>query len=184
MHVAGPTSLGSVLVASASPTSCLSPHLKRTGTSTAKLRACRPTGKGRSGTLAGRACGCTLDDLDQSAEQPARRIELLGVAVAVLRGRVLDVGDPVAPCRGILAEAGVAGFDPCPLHGQGPVDEPLRLQLGTVAIAEVVARVPDPDAHLEEARRVGVAAGKVLDARLDERGHHGQLRWQPGLLRL
>ena len=38
-----------------------------------------------------------------------------------------------------------------------------------------VAAIPDARAHLEEAHRVAVAAGQVVQPRLDERGHHRQL---------
>ena len=78
----------------------------------------------------------------------------------------------------------LAGRDPRLLDGLGVVEEPLDLQLGLVGVAGVLALVPDPDAHLEEADGVGVAEVEVLHPRLDERGHQRQLRRRPALLGL
>ena len=59
----------------------------------------------------------------------------------------------------------------CCLTASACVDEPLGLQAGVLAVALVagLGRVPDPDAHLEEAGGVGVAALEVLDVGLHER---------------
>ena len=115
-------------------------------------------------------------------EQPVGLLELGLVAAAVLRGGALDVGDPLAE----LVRVGdrLARDEPLALDRLGLVEEPLDLQLGLLRVAGVGALVPDPDAHLEEADRVGVAEVEVLHARLDERGHQRQLRRQPALLRL
>ena len=71
---------------------------------------------------------------------------------------------------------------PARLDLLGLVEEPLDLQLGLLRIAGVGALVPDPDAHLEEPDRVGVAEVEVLHARLDQRRHQRQLGRQAALL--
>ena len=108
--------------------------------------------------------------------------ELLLVAVAVLLGGPLDVGDPLAV--GVRVVDRLARRHPLLLDLLGGVQEPLDLQLRLLRVAGVLALVPDPDAHLEEPDRVGVAEVEVLHAGLDERGHQRQLRRQPALLGL
>ena len=117
-------------------------------------------------------------------EEPARLVEPQLVPAAVLLGGALDVGDPLAPLRRVLAEVGVAPGDPLALERERLVDEPLGLQLGLVGVALVRALVPDAHPHLEEADGVGVAVVEVLDAGLHERGHDRQLGRQAGLLGL
>ena len=113
-------------------------------------------------------------------QQPLGLLEPQLVAAAVLLGGALDVGDPLAEL--VRVGDGLAAREPLLLDALGGVEEPLGLQLGLLGEAGVLALVPDPDAHLEEADRVGVAEVEVLDARLDERRHHRQLLGQPALL--
>ncbi len=115
-------------------------------------------------------------------EQPLGRVELLLVAAAELLGGALDVGDPLAEGVGVVDR--LAGGDALRLDGLGLVEEPLHLQLGLLRVAGVLALVPDPDAHLEEPDRVGVAEVEVLHARLDERRHHRELGREPAVLRV
>ena len=104
------------------------------------------------------------------------------VAAAVLLGRALDVGDPLAEAVRVVDR--LARRHPRLLDLLGVVQEPLDLQLRLLRVARVLALVPDPDAHLEEPDRVGVAEVEVLHARLDQRGHQRQLRRQAALLGL
>ena len=138
-------------------------------------------GRGRrgrdGGLLDGGGCGRRRP---APSEQPVGLAEAQLVAPAVLRGRPLDVGDPLAE----LLRVGdrLAAGDALLLDLLGGVEEPLDLQLGLVREALVRALVPDPDAHLEEPDGVGVAEVEVLHARLDERRHHRQLPREPALL--
>ena len=115
-------------------------------------------------------------------EQPLRLVEAELVAAAVLLGGALDVGDPLAELARVVDR--LAGREALLLDLLGGVEEPLGLQLGLLGEAGVLALVPDPDAHLEEADGVGVAEVEVLDPRLHERGHDRQLLGQAALLGL
>ena len=114
-------------------------------------------------------------------EQRPRRVELRGVAAAVGRGGTLDVGDPLAPARGVGPELGVAGGDARGAHRERVVDEPAQLELRPREVAGVIAAVPDPGAHLEVADAVAVAVGEVAQPGLGQRRHDRQLARQPGV---
>ena len=58
----------------------------------------------------------------------ARLVEAQLVAPAVLRGGVLDVGDPLAVAVGVVHR--LAAGHALLLHGHRVVEEPLELQLG------------------------------------------------------
>ncbi len=147
-------------------------------------------GPERAATSAGRSDGGGhIDDAGRRGchgRAPGQQVlglrELLLVAVAILLGRPLDVGDPLPV--GVRVIDRLARRQPLRLDLLGGVQEPLDLQLGVLGVAGVLALVPDPDAHLEEPDRVGVAEVEVLHPRLDERGHQRQLGWQAALLRL
>ena len=129
------------------------------------------------------ACSTAAGGADPAlASRPLASLEPHAVAAAVLRGGALDVRDPFAE----LLRVGdrLAACDALLLDLLGGVEEPLDLQLGLLGEALVVALVPDPDAHLEEADGVGVAVVEVLDAGLHERRHHRQLLREPALLGL
>ena len=117
-----------------------------------------------------------------AAEQAVGLAEAQPVAAAVLLGGALDVGDPVAEL--VRVGDGLARADALLLDRLGLVEEPLDLELGLLGEAGVVALVPDPHAHLEEADGVGVAEVEVLDAGLHQRGHDRQLLREPALLGL
>ena len=134
--------------------------------------AAAATARGRgSGGLRGR----------RRPQQAVGLVELELVAAAVLLGGALDVGDPFAEAVGVVDR--LARDQALALDRLGLVEEPLHLQLGLVGVAGVGALVPDPDAHLEEADRVGVAEVEVLQAGLDEPGHDRQLLRQAAVLR-
>ena len=155
------------------PTSAAAGRGARPGVCRSRRAARRPAGGAAGAAAAG---GRAL------LEQPLRLVEAQLVAAAVLLGGALDVGDPLAELARVVDR--LAGREALLLDLLGGVEEPLGLQLGLLGEAGVLALVPDPDAHLEEADRVGVAEVEVLDARLHERGHDRQLLGQPALLGL
>ena len=149
----------------------------------AAAAAASPTAAGAAGAAAcSIAAGGAARAAAAAADQAVGLAEAERVAAAVLLGGALDVGDPLAE----LLRVGdrLAARDALLLDRLGLVEEPLELQLGLLGEALVGALVPDPDAHLEEADRVGVAEVEVLDAGLDERRHHRQLAREPALLGL
>ena len=152
------------------------PRYRRASASAARARgpACRLICRGVDHVGGGRM------DVTRAQELP-RLLEPELVAAPVLRGRALDVGDPLAV--GLLVDRQPAR-EAIALDGLGVIEEPLHLQLRGLAVARVLALVPDARAHLEEADGVGVAARQVAHAGLDERRHHGQLGRQPAPLGL
>ena len=107
-------------------------------------------------------------------------VELGLVAAAELFGGAFDVGDPFAVLVGVVDR--LAAADALVFDGLGGVEEPVELFVGVVWVAGVFALVPDAQAHLEVADRVGVAEVEVLQPGFDQAGHHGQLRRQPAFL--
>jgi hypothetical protein len=78
------------------------------------------------------------------------------VATSVLGRRPLDVGDPIAVLAGIGDR--LPPRNASPANSLRLVEEPVELLFGIRRVAGVLIAVPQPKTHLEEAKRVAIAA--------------------------
>ena len=108
------------------------------------------------------------------------RFVQMGLVLADVRPGHLHIGHPVTPLTRIGPVWRLAVGDPRRVDRERLVHEPLQLKLGVLEVAGVLPLVPDVQLHLEEPDGVVLAVGDVPELRLGQRGHHRQLRRQPG----